>query len=203
MGAQVRGRYIFSRAFRTSVFAISILACLGGCQSPVEDGATGAAIAPEGSADPARSAQLSSDLPKRIEPTPTSVSDTSRKRPPGFSATSVEPVKPTRAALPKRKVERHVLAFYAPSVKVYDKPYGKLLTTMAEGNFPRVPGKDGPRVPVYASNNAYVEVPLPDGKTGWVPLELVKVEAVPCDLALPTTPGPIGAGSASVDCERR
>ena len=58
-----------------------------------------------------------------------------------------------------------MLAFYTPSVKVYDKPYGKLLGVMPESTFPRVAAKDGPRVPVYTSNSAYVELPLPDPQT--------------------------------------
>lgn len=107
---------------------------------------------------------------------------------------------------PLRKSERHVLAFYQPSVKLYDKPYGRMIGKLGEADFPReklAEGRTG--VPVYAADNAFVELPIPGGQTAWVSIEFVRLSAVPCTIAPRTTreaSGPFSAGSSKVECTK-
>ena len=134
--------------------------------------------------------------------------------PPSVSRQAVTPVAAGKAApapvataaapVILRPASRHVVQFYQPSIKVYDRPYGNAVATLSEHAFPRQRiDADRTGVPVYAINPSFVEVPIPGGSTGWVAIEFVKMTAVPCASTAPATrsaPGPIGAGSSSVDC---
>lgn len=107
----------------------------------------------------------------------------------------------------KRPAIRHILAFYAPVIKVYKEPYGHEVQLIPDRAFPRQQLSDGRSgVAVFASSGSFVEVALPGGETGWVLIDLVSLSAVPCALNPKRSRepnGPGGAASAAVDCVRQ
>lgn len=141
----------------------------------------------------------------RAEPTGPKLSETAAHPtlvPSGAAATSA-------ASQPRRRAERHVLTFTEQSIQIYDKPYGRVVSSIDERKFPReaLPGSSGQSgVAVYSKADSFVEVAIPGGQAGWVRLEQVRLSAMPCAVT-PVTgrerAGPIGAGSTSVDCVKR
>lgn len=124
----------------------------------------------------------------------------------GSGAPAVTSTGSTKPREPLGPVLRHVKAFYAPVVTVYEKPYGKVAGSFPEKSFPRVPmgtTQDATGVPVYDANGAFVKVGLPGGGAGWVTIDMVQLEAKPCKFLDPTTRangGAIGAGASDVTC---
>lgn len=113
---------------------------------------------------------------------------------------------PQPQPLPNRVAERHITAFYSETVRIYDKPYGAVIGELKDKSFPReAMSGDRAGVPVYSTNASFVEVPLPQGGTGWIGIQSVNMTSAPCKVAPNSThyaSGPIGAGSTSVDCVR-
>ncbi len=107
---------------------------------------------------------------------------------------------------PERPAERHVLKFYTPIVKVYDKPYGTLVTQMQAAQFPKERmASGGEGVPVYKDGTAFIELAVASDSTGWVKIEDVAMSARPCKVdprSSPGASGPVGAGSSSAACIR-
>lgn len=103
--------------------------------------------------------------------------------------------------VPLRPSERHITQFYSQTVTVYDKPYGKPVKDIPEKEFPRrIVAGESRGVPVYSEKPGYVEVPMPDGRTGWIAVNAVKMSAVACAKISKTTPVRSGSGSSSDDC---
>ena len=126
-----------------------------------------------------------------------------RRRSPGANTALLATAATKTSAAPVvslRPSERHVTQFYSQTVTVYDKPYGKPVKDIPEKDFPRrIVAGENRGVPVYSEKPGYVEVPLPDGRTGWVAVNAVKMSAVAC-AKISTTPVRSGNGSSSGDC---
>lgn len=109
------------------------------------------------------------------------------------------------AQVPKETPKRYALGVYAQNLDIYDKPYGSPIRRVPEASLPRAPMPGGGAgVPVYDVKDAFVRLGLPDGDSGWVKIELLKLSAKPCTLTDPTTRrnvGPVGAGSSDVACD--
>jgi hypothetical protein len=202
---RIKRRSAIYRVFQ----AFGFTACLVGCAANDSPTADAVGMPPP----PAASASAPSPSPSPAAFAPNTGSHAALPQPVTQPGGTGEPA-PNNAAEakqlavrpPARRAVQHFTSFYTPEVAVYDRPYGAVRQRIPEKSLPREAtnaGDGAQGVPIYDSKNAFVEVGLPGGDTGWITIDSGRITAKSCELSGQTARqqrGPVGAGSSDVTC---